>query len=299
MPAYRVATSEANACRSWCGPTATTTASARIVPAEVSSTTPSATTSTTRDRVDVFTAWPRATSHCAARSGIASPRPLRGTTVAVAAAPAPNVSRSTFRNDCAEARCGGVLSAATQSGAHRLSRTRGESSASKASTVVAGSQRKPRPRWRANEAGGEPERARKAVRRERDGVVLSLRERSDRERRDAPCGTRVAVAQRCRERERVDVRAKQQVLAVVERQSVPHDAARAAADAGRRLVQRDAVRALRELDRGRAAGPARANDDYVSHAVRVAIHSLRNGVSAMRRSSTRYPSRAISSSSVR
>jgi hypothetical protein len=44
---------------------------------------------------------------------------------------------------------------------------------------------------------------------------------------------------------------------------------------------------LRELDRRGAAGPTAADDDdHARQAARDAIHSLRNGVSAIRRSST-------------
>ncbi len=90
------------------------------------------------------------------------------------------------------------------------------------------------------------------------------------------------------------------MLAVVERQSVADDAARAAAENGCRVVQLDVAAAPRQLDRGGAPGPAAADDDdHARQAARVAIHSLRSGVSAILRSSTRYPSRAISSSSVR
>jgi hypothetical protein len=92
---------------------------------------------------------------------------------------------------------------------------------------------------------------------------------------------------KCRDAHRLDIRAEQQVLAIVERQAVAKDAARATAERRRRIVQLDAPAVPRELDRGRASGPAASDDDdHARHAARVAIHSLRSGVSAMRRSST-------------
>ena len=60
-----------------------------------------------------------------------------------------------------------------------------------------------------------------------------------------------------RESQRLDIGAEQQVLAVVERQSVADDAARAAAEHGRRLVQLDAAAAPRQLDRARRTRPSR------------------------------------------
>jgi hypothetical protein len=155
------------------------------------------------------------------------------------------------------------------------------------------------------------------------------------------------------ERDRLRVRAEQQVLAVVQRKSVAWNGSGATPERGGSLVQLDAVSKPRELHGGRAAGPPAADDDdgsarrarwvgsfeadscaislplqgrgralgaalrawvtspeadrcavslplqgrgralgaalraHARHAARVAIHSLRSGVSATRRSSTR------------
>ena len=99
------------------------------------------------------------------------------------------------------------------------------------------------------------------------------------------------------------VGADQDVLAVVEGEATHLDAPGAAAEGARGFEHGDGNPACRQFRGGGHAGIARA-DDGDSHfrsrnQVRQAIHSLRSGVSAMRRSSTRQPSRRISASRAR
>ena len=102
--------------------------------------------------------------------------------------------------------------------------------------------------------------------------------------------------------QRLAIRADKDVLAVVEVDAVYAHAARAAAQAARGFEDRYADALLGEGDRGSESGPAGADDRGAAQAVtqvRHAIQSLRIGVSAVRCSSTRKSSPAISSSSAR
>ena len=181
-------------------------------------------------------------SHFAARSGNAAARPLRGTTIrAASAAPAEGFAQ-TFRNTCADARAGGVLSAARQSGCHRSSRTRAGNpaqqirdgrrrGAAKARAALPREPARSSRRARASDQSARAEQRRQqserrgqVARAQRQRVALARRERPDRERRrdprrsGAPACTIVASAQR------LGIGAEQQVLAVVERQAVADDA---------------------------------------------------------------------------
>ena len=156
----------------------------------------------------------------------------------------------------------------------------------------------PRQPGGAQHAGEQSERCGQVACAKRQRVGLVGRERPDPQRRPGP--GRYVVVNDCRQCERIGIGAEQQMLTVVERQSVPIHRARAATERGSGFVQLDAVPAARELDGSGASRPATADDrNHARQAARVAIHSLRSGVSAIRRSSTRNPSRAISSSSVR
>jgi hypothetical protein len=108
------------------------------------------------------------------------------------------------------------------------------------------------------------------------------------------------------------VGADQDVLTVVKGLAVALDAARTAACAGGHLEQRHGAAELDETHGRRQAGPAGADHcDAGARAaltarahcprqwVRVAIHSLRSGVSDVRWCSTWKPWRSISRSSVR
>jgi len=90
--------------------------------------------------------------------------------------------------------------------------------------------------------------------------------------------------------QRLAIRADQDVLAVVEVDSVDGDAPRPTPQAARGFENRYAKAALREGDRSSESGPAAADNRDATQAVtqvRHAIQSLRIGVSAVRWSSTR------------
>ena len=100
------------------------------------------------------------------------------------------------------------------------------------------------------------------------------------------------------------VSANQDVLAVVERMPVDFDATRTATELPRGLEHGDRHAGGAQFDGSGESGPAAADDGNLGliqpliH-VRQAIHSLRAGVSEMRRVSVWPPLRLISSSSVR
>ena len=98
---------------------------------------------------------------------------------------------------------------------------------------------------------------------------------------------------------KLGVGADQDVLAVVERFALHDDAACAPAGNRARLVHRDRHAPVREGHCAGHARVARADDRYAATHVFQASHSLRSGVSEVRRSSTRKPSRSISSSRAR
>ena len=97
------------------------------------------------------------------------------------------------------------------------------------------------------------------------------------------------ASQQC---QRFRIGAEQQVLAVVDRQAGALDAPRPSAGNRAGLEQRDLDAGVGQRDGGRAAGPAGADDRDRAAAVHdrrevfQAIHSLRNGVSDVRWSST-------------
>ena len=101
--------------------------------------------------------------------------------------------------------------------------------------------------------------------------------------------------------QRFAIRANEDVLTVVEVQTVDFDASRASAELPRRFEHGDVHALGCQFDRGRQTGPAAANDRDLQPLIQVrqAIHSLRIGVSDVRWLSTRQPSFLISSSSVR
>ena len=110
--------------------------------------------------------------------------------------------------------------------------------------------------------------------------------------------------------QRAAVSADQDVLAVVQRQAVHRHLAGAAAQLRRHLEQRDLGAGADAGHRGGQAGPAAADDRHPGHGawghgqracqlVRIAIHTLRSGVSAMRWCSTWKSLASISRSSVR
>ena len=106
--------------------------------------------------------------------------------------------------------------------------------------------------------------------------------------------------------QRLAVSAKQQMLSVVERASVEFDASGAPAELSGRLEKTDCDAGSGQLNGTGEAGPACTDDGDAAGRcsqplihVRQAIHNLRSGVSDVRRSSTRQPSRLISLSSVR
>ena len=136
------------------------------------------------------------------------------------------------------------------------------------------------------ERGGQPELAQG----EAAGVAQLERHAQQRVARhaDAP-----------HEAEQLAVGADQDMLAVVQRFALRHDPARAPAGDGPGLVHRDRHALRGERHRAGHAGVSGADDRYAASHVFQAIHSLRSGVSEVRRSSTRKPSRSISASSAR
>ena len=107
--------------------------------------------------------------------------------------------------------------------------------------------------------------------------------------------------------QRFGVRTDQDVLAVVELEAVDIDPAGAATELRCHLEQRDAVAASGRFDGSGQACPAAAHHSHrlclsrhcPRQLVRMAIHSLRSGVSEVRWCSTWNPSASISRSSVR
>ena len=147
---------------------------------------------------------------------------------------------------------------------------------------------------RREEPDEQAQPSRRAARDHRQRVGLERRERHHRQRSPDEQRARGDLAVHARDqRERLRVGAEQDVLAVVERQAVALDAPRAPAQHRGRLVQRRRNAGVRERDRGRASGPAATDDRdrraarYAARDVFHAIHSLRSGVSDVRRSSTR------------
>jgi len=88
------------------------------------------------------------------------------------------------------------------------------------------------------------------------------------------------------ERQGLAVGADQDVLAVVQRSSIDRDPPRATAQRTRRFQHGDRNAAPGERRGGGQARPAGADDRYALAHVLHAIHSLRTGVSAVRRVST-------------
>ena len=102
---------------------------------------------------------------------------------------------------------------------------------------------------------------------------------------------------------RLFIRAKQNVLAVVEGFAAEFDGSCTPAQGTAGFIQGHGNPGFGERQRGSAAGPAAADDgNLLRHGnsqVLLASHSLRKGVSATRARNTGNPSRRISSSSVR
>ena len=101
--------------------------------------------------------------------------------------------------------------------------------------------------------------------------------------------------------QRFAIGADQDVLAVVQVQTVDFDAARASAELSGGFEYGDIDALGCQFDRCRQSGPAAADDRDLQPLIQVrqAIHNLRIGVSDVRWLSTRQPSFLISSSSVR
>ena len=96
----------------------------------------------------------------------------------------------------------------------------------------------------------------------------------------------ISAVDRCDEVLRLPIGADDEMLAIVEGDTIDHDAAGAAAKGLPLLEQRDRIPGLRQRHRGGEARPAGTDDRNPAYeaarAVVHAIQNLRNGVSAMR-----------------
>ncbi len=259
-------------------------------------------------------------------SGSRLPRSTRGSSRSESVFAAPRLSRSTFRKTCADA-------IATRRVQRRDAQRLPQLVDQARRLVPRAEQRGDRPV--VDEPPADLLRARHQ-RRDRDTLVDRQPARGDDHRHEMPRRAMRRRAQRqavrrdemqrrafergvevdletLQQRQRLAIRADQDVLAVVERdlpsvRGDPRHAPRAAAERARSLEQRDVHAGIGEMRGGREPGPASADDGDALRGrahrpgathVRHAIHSLRIGVSEMRWFSTAKSARSISSSTAR